>query len=168
MLPLKRILCPTDISEDARSALRVANELALYFSAELTLVHVLQLTTESAWPEGGYFFGAAVAGSTPEEHMLQAHKLLAEEANDCISREVKTKLEVLRGDVANEILDLANRIDAGMIVLATHGHSRFRNAILGSPAEKVVRLSPCPVITLHAGQEALQEPEMAKAEKATS
>ena len=41
MLPLKRILCPTDFSADSRAAMRVANEMTLYFSAELILLHVV-------------------------------------------------------------------------------------------------------------------------------
>ena len=168
MLPLKRILCPTDFSDDARSALRVANEMALYFSAELTLIHVMEVATESVWPVDSYYFGAAIVQPTAQDYLSHAQEKLSEEADNFISRNVNTKLEVLRGNVADQILDLANRTEAGMIVLATHGHSRFRNAILGSPAEKIVRLAPCPVITLHAGQEALQEPEMAKADKATS
>ena len=41
MLPFKKILCPTDFTEPSYEALRVANELALHFSAELLLIHVV-------------------------------------------------------------------------------------------------------------------------------
>ncbi len=75
-------------------------------------------------------------------------------------------LEVLRGDPADEILALAHRICTEMIVLAPHVHSRLRNAIMGSTADKIVRHSPCPVITLHAGQESSRGPDRLKTAEA--
>lgn len=168
MLPLKRILCPTDFSSDSHSALRVANEMALYFAADLTLVHVLPHVMDSAWPIDGYLVGPVDVELTPKDHLRNAQKSLSEEANDHISRDVSLTLEVLRGEPAAEILELAKRINTEMIVLAPHVHSRIRNAILGSTADKIVRLSPCPVITLHAGQEASPEPDKLKTAKAES
>lgn len=153
MLPLKRILCPTDFSPDARSAIRVANEMALYFSANLTLVNVVPPAVTSVWPVDGYRVSPVGVDPTPQDTLRNAQESLSEEAHDTISLDVALTLEVLQGDPADEILNLAHQRQIEMIVLATHGHSRLRNAILGSTAEKIVRLSPCPVITLHAGQE---------------
>jgi len=168
MLPLKRILCPTDYSEDARSALRVANEMALYFAADLTLVHVLPPAKDPAWPVDGYHVVPVDVGHTPQDHLRNAQQSLSQEANNYISRDVSLNLEVLRGDPADEILELASRICTEMIVLATHGHSRLRTAILGSTADRIVRLAPCPVITLHAGQETSPGPVKQEAAEAES
>jgi nucleotide-binding universal stress UspA family protein len=168
MLPLKRILCPTDFSSDARSALRVANEMALYFDAHLTLVHVVQPVMNSVYPVDGYLVNPVDKEPIPSDIIHQAQKSLSEEANDHISRDVTLSLEVLQGEPADTILKLAERLGIEMIVMAPHGHSRLHTALMGSTAEKIVRLSPCPVITLHAGQESAREPVELKAEKAES
>jgi nucleotide-binding universal stress UspA family protein len=53
MLPLKRILCPTDLSADSRAALQVAGEMAHYVSAELTVLHVRPQPQPVVWPYEG-------------------------------------------------------------------------------------------------------------------
>jgi len=166
MLPLKRLLCPTDFSPDAHSAIRVANEMALYFAADLTLVHVVPPTVNSVWPVDGYRVSPVGVDPTPQDTLRNAQESLSEEAHDYVSLDVALTLEVLQGDPADEILDFAAKAGTEMVVMATHGHSRLRNAILGSTAEKIVRLSPCPVITLHAGQDAARDRDRLKAAEA--
>ena len=56
--------------------------------------------------------------------------------------------KVLVGRPANEIVDYATEIDADIIVIATHGHSRLARALLGSTTEGVVRSATCPVLTV--------------------
>ncbi len=56
--------------------------------------------------------------------------------------------KVLVGRPANEIIDYATEIDADMIIIATHGHSRLAHALLGSTTEGVVRGASCPVFTV--------------------
>jgi len=159
-------MCPTDFSPDAHSALRVANEMALYFAADLTLVHVVPPVVNSVWPVDGYRVSPVGVDPSPQDTLRNSQESLSEEAHDYISRDVALTLEVMQGDPADQILDLAARTNVEMIVMATHGHSRLRNAILGSTAEKIVRLSPCPVITLHAGQEMGRDRDTLRAEEA--
>jgi nucleotide-binding universal stress UspA family protein len=59
---------------------------------------------------------------------------------------VDTKL--LQGAVAPEIVDYAKKGDYDLIVIGTHGHTGLKHALLGSVAERVVRLAPCPVLSL--------------------
>jgi nucleotide-binding universal stress UspA family protein len=61
--------------------------------------------------------------------------------------ELATLLKV--GEPWAEIVDAASRLDVGLIVMGTHGHRRLPRAILGSVAEKVVRLASVPVLTIH-------------------
>jgi nucleotide-binding universal stress UspA family protein len=66
--------------------------------------------------------------------------------------EVKTVLvsTVLKsGRAWEQILDTAEKVDAGLIVIGTHGRRGLPRALLGSVAERVVRLSPVPVLTVH-------------------
>jgi len=154
MLPLKRILCPVDFSADSRAALRVAGEMAQYFSAELTVLHVHLSPQPAIWPYEGLGINPIEAGLSLEESLALRQSELAAEARAVLPEDLDLKLEVLEGDPAQVILERAELHYCDMIVLAPHGRGRLRTAIFGSTAEKVVRESPCPVVTMHARQEA--------------
>ena len=159
MLPLKRILCPTDFSADSRAALRVAGEMAQYFSAELTVLHVSVSPQPAVWPYEGFGVNPMEAGLSREETLALREKELAAEARGTLQPDLKLKLSVLEGDPAAAILETAHLQRSDMIVIAPHGHTRLRKAIFGSTAEEVVKSSPCPVVTLHAGQESTSRPD---------
>ena len=168
MLPLKRILCPTDLSADSRAALKVAGELALYFSAELTVLHVQTPTQQVVWPYEGLGINPYEAGlSTPETMALREKQLVAE-TEELFPSELDLKLRVVAGEPAQTILEVARLEKADMIVIAPHGHNRLRKAIFGSTSGEVVKNSPCPVVTMHAGQEADSQTQEAQAQEAKS
>ncbi len=58
------------------------------------------------------------------------------------------EVEVTTGDPGVEVLHVARRLHADLIVMATHGRKGLRRLVLGSVAERVVREAPCPVLTL--------------------
>jgi universal stress protein A len=66
--------------------------------------------------------------------------------------------EVRRGRAATEILGTAREWNADLIVMGTHGRTGIAHVVMGSVAEKVVRLAPCPVLTLR-GAEVAQHAE---------
>ena len=168
MLPLKRILCPTDLSADSRAALKVAGELALYFSAELTILHVQTPTQPIVWPYEGLGINPYQTGlSTPASLALREKELVAE-AKELFPPALDLKVRVESGEPAEIILEVARLRNADMIVIAPHGHNRLRKAIFGSTAEEVVKNSPCPVVTMHAGQEAAAQVREAQAQEAKS
>ncbi len=154
MLPLKRILCPTDFSADSRAALRVAGEMALYFSAELTVLHVLTPTQPAVWPYEGMGINPYEGRLSRDENLKLREKELVAETEAVLPADLDLKLQITEGGPAEKILEAAHNLDTDMIVLAPHGHNRLHNAIFGSTAGEIVKLSPCPVVTLHAGQEA--------------
>ena len=166
MLPLKRILCPTDFSADSRAALRVAGEMAHYFSAELIVLHVHLAPQPAIWPYEGLGINPIEAGLTLEESLALREKELAAEVRAVLSEDLNLKLEVVEGDPAEIILERAGSYQCDMIVLAPHSHNRLRKAIFGSTAEKVVKEAPCPVVTMHAGQEAEPRPDDPRLKKA--
>ncbi|MEL6554788.1 MAG: universal stress protein, partial [Cyanobacteria bacterium J06621_11] len=57
-------------------------------------------------------------------------------------------IEVAIGDVAGEVVDYAEAIKADLIVMPSHGYKGAKRFLIGSVAERVVRLSPCPVLIL--------------------
>ncbi|MGE5114410.1 MAG: universal stress protein [Acidobacteriaceae bacterium] len=149
MFPIKTVLCPTDFSEPAREALKIAGELAAQVGAALLLVHVVPVLP--ALPsDPNYVF------KVPEYE-----RLLHNDADEKLAQLVSqmkngTAVRVLvgHGDVAGEIVRIAETEKADLIVIATHGTTAWRRFVFGSVAEKVVRLAKCPVLTIRNPQEA--------------
>ncbi len=144
MLPVKRIVCPTDFSAPACTCVKVANELALHFNAELLLVNVVPVIP-TAPPDPNYVF------KVPEYERylhMDAEKHLEDVQRDMIDPKVKVRPIVGHGSAADEIVSIAEKEDADLIVIATHGSTGFERLVFGSVAERVVRLSSVPVLTV--------------------
>ena len=144
MLPIRRILFPTDFSEYADHAWSYALTFAQEFGAEVHLLHVVAPPPRLA---------EAYAVNFDPEKMVKA---LAGEANASMDRTVEAakswglifRREVRVGVDFREIIDYVTKHDIDLIVMATHGRTGLAHALLGSVAEKVVRKSPCPVLTI--------------------
>jgi nucleotide-binding universal stress UspA family protein len=151
MLPIKKILCPTDFSEPSYEGLDAATELALHFSAHLTLVHVISpvpIVPGAPAPTGFHI------PSMLKELESAAHETLQNDAMGRIPGELISgdlaRGTIVQGDPSAEIVRIAAEERVGMIVIATHGTTGWRRFIFGSVAEKVVRLAECPVLTIPA------------------
>jgi universal stress protein A len=152
MLPLKRILCPTDFSEPAQEAFKTAVELAQHFSAHLLLVHVVPPVPVPYQPLVSPAPAFDVT-SYLQELVKASQETLQAYADKNIPQGVPSTLSVAAGDPAYEILNMARELKADAIVIATHGHGGWRRFLFGSVAEKVVRLAECPVLVVHAPAE---------------
>ena len=141
MLPFKKILYPTDFSEASYEALKAANELALHFSAELCLVHIVSPVVPAS-PE--------FASSAMRLQEESAEKTLQEVVKQRVSKELRIRQIVLLGEAADEITRMSEENKVDLIVIGTHGQTGWRHVVFGSVAEKVVRLAPCPVLTIRA------------------
>lgn len=146
MLPFNKILCPTDFSEASGKALEAAGELALHFSAEVILLHVVH---PLAFVPQATRFDVPLYQSEMETH---ARNRLQEIVEKGLTGILFHQMVVL-GDAANEIANMAERENADVIVIATHGETGWRRFMFGSVAEKVVRLAECPVLIIHASPE---------------
>jgi universal stress protein A len=145
MLPLNAILWPTDFSKPSLEALGAAVELATHFDALLCLVHVLP-TVPPIPPDPIY------ASLGPKEYQravaVDAESRLNRIMRECIPAGVRTRIVTGRGDVANEIIRIAQDQQADVIVLATHGLTGWLHVLFGSVAEKVLRLAHRPVLVI--------------------
>ena len=150
MFPLKTILCPTDFSEPSLVALKAAHELAAISGAEIIMVHVVSPLPMTPHPDAMATFNVA----TYMEEMLKSARasmdLLIKEKG---ASDVTMRPMVLTGNAADEITHAAEEQKVGLIVIATHGLTGWRRFLFGSVAERVVRLSPCPVLTVPAPSE---------------
>ncbi len=146
-MDISRILVPTDFTEHASHALQAAQSLATRFDAKVTLLHVYQVPAY-ALPEGVIF---ATADVLSDLHSQLSERLKQTSAKYFPGIEVETQLR--SGGAAEEIIEEAKTCGADLIVLATHGRSGLSHLLIGSVAERVVRLSPAPVMTLRPPQD---------------
>jgi universal stress protein A len=149
MLPLKKILCPTDFSEPSYAALGHAVELAAHFDAELCLLHVVPFSLASPADFTG-ISAVMMAGPPDAERLDEATRLLQEAAASRVPSGVKSRCEVKMGYADKEIVCAAIDGNFDLLVIATHGLSGWRHMVFGSVAEAIVRQSRCPVLTVHA------------------
>ena len=145
MLPIRKIFCPTDFSGPSYEALKVAEEMAMHFSAELILVHVVTpISVDPVYVDPTSF-------NLPlfeKERETSAKKAMEKLAKEKLSPTIKKKTMVIQGDAAYQIVELSSDENADLIIIATHGLTGWRKVIFGSVTEKVIRLSNCPVLSI--------------------
>lgn len=144
-IELKRVCVPTDFSEESEYALRYAATLAERFGAELHILHVLQDVVPTI-PEPG------LAILPTDEIMRSLEKGAEEGLRDFVPQPWSETLTVVRalrhGVPFHEICRYAKECIIDLIVLGTHGRTGLAHFLLGSVAERVVRSSPCPVLSI--------------------
>jgi nucleotide-binding universal stress UspA family protein len=141
MSPIRHILVPTDFGEPARRAVDYAVELASKFDAKITILHVYEAP----------MFPYAIGIYLPTEELYTAAKKAAQEtAAAARSRWSNLDAFVAEGNPVEQILRVAKDQSVDLIVMGTQGHRGVARALLGSVAETVVRLSPVPVLSVHA------------------
>lgn len=143
MKPIRHILCPTDFSPTAQQACDYAAGMARAFGAEIILVHVI--------PEMNYptrSFGMAVAFPNLREELHQRAQAELDRQRQNLGSDLKSITEVRQGVSHEQILECAKAFHADMIVMGTHGHTGLTHFVLGSTAERVLRMSTCPVLTV--------------------
>jgi len=149
MLPLKKIVCPSDFSAAAQKAFAEALELVQHFRAELVLVHVVPVLPPAPTDPN-------ISFEVPEYERalhVDAERRLQALAAEAAGRGVTVRTVVGHGDAGAEIARVAGGESADLIVIATHGTTGWRHALFGSVAEKVVRTAHRPVLTIPAPRE---------------
>ena len=135
----QKILVPLDGSEFAERALGAAIDLAKPADAKIHLFTVLDGHLEEAFQDIG------VVEHLPPEDVARAH--LSGQAAEVADHGVSTTSAILTSrHAAEQIVREAEAVGADLIVMTTHGRSGLRRWLLGSVAEKVLRVSPVPVL----------------------
>jgi nucleotide-binding universal stress UspA family protein len=137
----QHILVPTDFSEYADYALDYAIELAQKLQARLTLLHIIQLTPMTIGDMYGYSLEAYLEAmeSEAQTHMEALLHRVHQEG-------LEGETAIVQGVPFQIIVDMAESQNVDLIVMGTHGRTGLTHALMGSVAEKVVRLAPCPVL----------------------
>ncbi|KAA0256263.1 universal stress protein [Acidobacteria bacterium ACD] len=147
MLRVKRVLCPVDFSPASYRALDHALLFTKWFQAGLHVLYVQHGThLPPDRPGGRKPLVSEVSDYLPR---LQVRLTKFAEPALRVSRsDLPVELEVVEGDVVEEILDKVLVLPADLVVLGTHGHGGLHRLTLGSVAEKVLRRVTCPVLAV--------------------
>jgi universal stress protein A len=138
----QRILCATDFSDTAEAAWEAACELARTHRAELILVHVF--TELPVYPEVAVIEVQRVW----EEQRAWVDKELTDRAAAAGGHGLTARSLLKTGVAPEGIVEAATEVQADLIVIGTHGRTGLTRLVIGSVAERVVRLAPCPVLCI--------------------
>ena len=143
MAKIRRIVCPVDFSEGAGSAIEYALDLAKDVGAEVRFVHVYQIPVY-ALPDGAVIGGPELAARLGVQLQTELEGL----AKKYAERGVKIATHLIEGVPHVEIVRIAKELPADLIVMGTHGRGGISHLLLGSVAERGVRTSECPGLTV--------------------
>ena len=149
MTRVRTILVPTDFSAPADAAWRYARGLADRFGSRLHLLHVIAPHPFPYDPWGTDNITLRVADLLSETRASVLRALAARVPKGRKGRRVTT--EAVVGAPVDRILRAVRSTKADLVVMGTHGRGLVGHVLLGSVAERVVRQSPVPVVTLHRG-----------------
>lgn len=154
MTAYRTIVIPFDFSEHSRAALIAAVDLGKQLKANLHLIHVLQAPTYQ------FGYGGSMAdGTLPIQVDMPAIRKSAEGALKEVSSGIsdypgQIETHVVEGTaIAATLCETAERLNADLFVMGTHGRTGLAHAFLGSVAERTLRSAPCPVLTVRSPEE---------------
>ena len=147
MIALKNILVATDFSDCSVAAVRQGFTIAAAFDASLHLLHVATAPFSEPW--AGYKPGAGlIAASVRRSTKLKGANSSRRWPGPPGFGQNKSSWPPL-GRSHDEILKYAREHAVDLVVCGTHGRRGLNHLIMGSVAERVLRLAPCPVLTVH-------------------
>lgn len=145
---ISRVMLATDFSPSATAAARLAVEIASRFDVDLDIVHVYGMPA-LALPDGTFYAAPDYAARVAQA----AQEALDAEVAKHTGHRIKVRGILKMEEPFRGIVDTAKETGASLIVMGTHGRRGLPRMIMGSVAERVVRLSTVPVLTVHAPDE---------------
>jgi nucleotide-binding universal stress UspA family protein len=139
---IKRLLLATDFSDWARRAEEYACALAASWQTELTVMTVLEFPPGMD-PE------YAINKQYLTEKMQDASSRLAEFKGRAQQRGIATTMRIATGIPSEEVIAAARAEETDLVVVGTRGKSGLAHVLLGSTAERTIRMAPCPVLAVH-------------------
>jgi nucleotide-binding universal stress UspA family protein len=141
-VPIRRIVYATDYSDAARKGIHYAAELARTFGAEMTVLHVMDRFEQ---------WGSELLGHLPDD-VTKTREVATAKVRQLAALEqtadLKIRTAVIEGTPFREIVRFAESDRADLIVLGIQSKSTLERAMLGATAERVIRSSPVPVLSI--------------------
>lgn len=166
MIPqIKRILYATDLSKNSAYAFRYAVNSAMYHRADIQILHVLEIPIFPFSPPAEEGTGTLYEGTRylkkmqkfDAERKKRAKEKIKKRLEQFCARELKNSpecmkrvasIQVVEGDPAGTILQIAEESKADLVIMGTHGKGLLAHAFLGSVAEKVLQRIQIPVFII--------------------
>jgi nucleotide-binding universal stress UspA family protein len=141
--PVRRLVVPTDFSPTADRALSRAIDMARALPARIELIHVHSPVL--VLPPPIDMVSLSTVFPKAQEKMEEALEARAGRVRDA---GVECDIQLLEGSPHVEIVALADKVQAELIVLGTHGRGGLAHAVLGSVTERVIHRATCPVLVV--------------------
>lgn len=146
MIKITNVLVATDFSDTSASALNYGREFARTFGATLHVLHVVENALMWAGPEAAGIDFVQLQADLEAD----ARKTLSRIVTDEDRAQLKAVTTVRTGSSpAFEIAGYAKAERIDIILIGTHGRGMMGHLLMGNVAEKLVRIAPCPVLTVH-------------------
>lgn len=146
MIALKKILVATDFSEPSDAALAYGRELARTFSASLTVLHIADnILTRAYGADGIVLADPELQREIETSAQRQVDAVLFDEDRKMLGA---VGLVITSNSPSAAIVTYARDAAIDLIVMGTHGRGAIAQLLMGSVAERVVRIAPCPVLTV--------------------
>ena len=144
-MDIRKILVPVDFSDHSQRALDEAIAFAKAFGAELHLLHCYQIHPTAIAP-----YGIVVPETFEHDIRMAALQRLSEWREKAAAQGVRVQEHITMHFPAEEIAAMSDHLGIDLIVMGTRGLSGLKHVLLGSVAERTIRLARCPVLTVKA------------------
>ena len=143
----KTILVPLDGSARAETILRHVEEMAMLYKAKVVLMQVVEpnLTQVAAFPDAGFYYKAELEARTTE-----AEQYLAGKQGELLGKGIDCRVLIENGPTVRAVLDAADKENADIIALASHGRTGFSRFVYGSVAAGILHQSSRPLLLVRA------------------
>lgn len=142
----ENVLAPIDFSEYSRAALSASKDVASAYQARLHLLFVAEKRTVPTFSDTG-IPGMGVVEMDPDI-VKNAEEALQQLNETTKGPRVESQYHVREGNVSRDIVDFAETRGVDLVVMATRGLTGVTRFLIGSNTERIVRVAPCPVLTV--------------------
>jgi nucleotide-binding universal stress UspA family protein len=144
-MKVDKILVPVDFSENSNKIVQYGAFVANQFGAEIHLLFVAQIFQDYS----EFFVPHMPVIQFEEDLIASAQQRMISFVEENLGKDADATTKVLAGDAAETIIQYAEEQGIDMIVMGTHGYKGLEKVLFGSVAEKVVKMSSCPVLTVN-------------------
>ncbi len=156
---VKSILVPTDFSPSSLKAVLYAERLAKDFNSTIVLLHVFLLSEYAGnLPDPTFGLSPTEVQAAYNASRQRDTDQLTNLRDELRARGRQVDIQLVNGTAYEQIVCVARNMEVDLIVLSTHGRSGWQRLVMGSTAERVVRLAPCPVLTVRDKERDFVEP----------
>jgi nucleotide-binding universal stress UspA family protein len=163
MITINKVLVATDFSEASASALNYGREFARAFGARLYVLHVLDNAMMWVGPEAVGVDVGRLQGELENRAYNSLNRFITDEDRSQLKAETALRIGA---SPAVEIAEYAKSESIDLIVMGTHGRGPLGHLLMGSVAERAVRIAPCPVLTVHHPEHEFIAPDALQAVRA--